>query len=266
MKKIIESALGYIDFLILAIFLIVGYFYPNLILALLSLFFIPGYFLVYMIIPDQESLKYIPRIFMSTGVSFVMSGIIALAHSYFFSQLIDIVQVLFSITFLLGIIAFIRRKSFPSGFSPLNINVPKQEWWKNIKVFFAILFLGVVIYFSVSALQEDMGFSEFYILGTTGKASKYPSDVKGSSPLDISFGVVNHEGQDISFIVVALLDDNPIGITDFFIVPNNESYEGVLTVILPEPGLNQKVEILLGCKDCDFPYRELTLWLNSIIE
>jgi len=65
--------------------------------------------------------------------------------------------------------------------------------------------LGCLGYFVATPNQGEK-FTEFYILGTEGKAEGYPKQVILGDPIDLVIGVVNHEYQPASYLVKITID------------------------------------------------------------
>lgn len=77
----------------------------------------------------------------------------------------------------------------------------RAEWVLSL-VLIAVLLVavGTTIFIIVSP-QEGERFTEFYILGPTGKAADYPVEFMAGTPQTVIIGIGNHESRDIAYTV-----------------------------------------------------------------
>jgi uncharacterized membrane protein len=103
-------------------------------------------------------------------------------------------------------------------------------------------------------------FTEFYILGLSGKADDYPTDVKVNESASVILGIVNREHVAADYRVEIYIDsliNNEIGpIT----LVDEEKWEEVVSFTPYQAGDDQKVEFLLyKGQEQDNPYLTLRL-------
>jgi len=105
-------------------------------------------------------------------------------------------------------------------------------------------------------------FTEFYVLGPTGKPGEYPKAVNVGDKFTLILGVVNHEGEETSYRVQARIAGRPSASLEGLQLANNEKWEDPLVLTATQAGSNLKVEFLLYKGQDGAPYRTLHLWLD----
>ncbi len=80
-------------------------------------------------------------------------------------------------------------------------SAPRFERVLSLVLIAAVLaVLGTTIFIIVSP-GEGEKFTEFYILGPTGKAADYPTEFMSRTPQTVIIGIGNHESRDITYTV-----------------------------------------------------------------
>ncbi len=59
----------------------------------------------------------------------------------------------------------------------------------------------VGVLYTILIPTEEEGFTEFYLLGSDGKANNYPTNLTTGSQGNVTIGVVNHEYSNQSYLV-----------------------------------------------------------------
>jgi Predicted membrane protein len=105
-------------------------------------------------------------------------------------------------------------------------------------------------------------FTEFYILGPTGKAYDYPTNLKLGETGEVIIGVINHEYQTTNYRIIVKIGENIIdNIT--ITLKNGEKWEKRFKFTPTEVGDNQKLQFLLyRLPDEKRVYRSLNLSIN----
>lgn len=124
-----------------------------------------------------------------------------------------------------------------------------------------LLTIGLTVYIAVTPHVGER-FTEFYILGPSGKAYGYPTNLTlGQSGLVI-IGIVNHEYEDASYRVVIALDNETIGEIDGIMLKHEDSWVQSYTFTPQRAGERMKLEFLLYRAGLEEPYRTLHLWVT----
>jgi len=128
-----------------------------------------------------------------------------------------------------------------------------------------VVALGFIVYMAVTP-QEGDKFTEFYILGTEGKAQDYPKQVILGEPADILIGVVNHEYQSASYQAKIKIDDIEISEVNIGTLANGEKWEREISFTPQFSGEKQRVDFYLYKNGEDEPYlnEPLRLYIDVI--
>ncbi len=105
-------------------------------------------------------------------------------------------------------------------------------------------------------------FTEFYILGPSGKAAGYPTNLTLGETGTVILGVINHEYQDVSYGIVIGLENNTIATINDFILDHEAEWEYNYTFTPGEPGERMKLEFFLYRDGVKEIYRSLHLWVT----
>jgi len=138
---------------------------------------------------------------------------------------------------------------------------------KSLTIILIVLILGVIgaiSYFVVNAKVNEK-FTEFYILGSAGKAGSYPTDIQAGQSIPITIGIVNHEQKTTTYRIEVRINgvknDEVAGI----ILNPEEKWENPVTFMPQQAGDNQKVEFILYHDEDSNPYlKPLLLWINVL--
>lgn len=145
-------------------------------------------------------------------------------------------------------------------------NRETEKHKKIDKILTVVLVLAIVlsvcgvIYLIIIPKQGEQ-FTEFYILGSSGIADEYPTDLVVGEKGTVIIGVVNHEYEDVSYRLDVRLDGATIS-EDSLYLAHNETWESPFTFQAMEKGENQKLEFLLQKDDVNGTYRSLHLWVH----
>lgn len=131
-----------------------------------------------------------------------------------------------------------------------------------ILVALVVATIGAVVYFIV-APGDGEKFTEFYLLGTDGKAAGYPRELKVGEAGNVMVGIVNHEQATTSYrieVITGGLKDSEVGPV---ILKNEAKWETIVAFRPSEAGEKQKVEFWLYRDGGSEPYlKPLYLWIN----
>jgi uncharacterized membrane protein len=104
--------------------------------------------------------------------------------------------------------------------------------------------LGSIVYF-VTTPQQNEKFTEFYILGSQGKAENYPQQVIVGDNVDVIIGVVNHEYQPTTYCVEITINGVKSKEIDISTLAHQQKWEKEISFVAQTPGDKQKVEFWL---------------------
>ena len=135
------------------------------------------------------------------------------------------------------------------------------------RILFIILtlaILGALGAWGYVAANPKLGerFTEFYILGLSGKATDYPIEIRGGEAGKVIVGIVNHEREAVSFRIEVKIDgvknNEVMGVE----LHHEEGWEREVSFTPTQLGDNQKVEFLLYRQGQSEAYRSLHLWVS----
>jgi uncharacterized membrane protein len=249
--------------------------------------FFPGYTLIAALFPGKSGLQGIERLALSFGLSLAVIPLIGLILN-FTPWGIRLHPILISLSvFIMAMctIAFFRRNrlsdddkyDFGSMLTmrkarareePATVGMPSlnnKKWidtlLNSVLVLAAVVCICTIVYV-IATPKAGEKFSEFYILGTEGKAENYPRDVKLGSPILLTIGVVNHEQAETVYTGKVTIDGvNNRDLPTITLAPEQKQ-EQVISFTPTKEGQDQKVEFLLF-KDAETePYLTLHIWVD----
>jgi len=289
-----QKELLYLDALalVLALIIILGGPQPlRVVLGLPFVLFFPGYALIAALFPRQEDLDGIERIALAFGLSIAVVPLIGLALNYT-PWGIRLYPILLSL--LLWILGFSalglhrRRRLPPEERLTIAWELCPPAWRTltpldrilSIVLIVAIIFAVGSIVYVVKTPQVGERFTEFYILGPSGKAEGYPRQLTLGESGRVILGIVNHEYARVEYRVEVRQGEELLASIDHLTLDHEEKWEEPLAFTPSRAGENLKVEFLLyktgenpqpgipyprqqqELPPPDKPYRSLHLWLN----
>jgi uncharacterized membrane protein len=126
----------------------------------------------------------------------------------------------------------------------------------------SILAAVVVLGYVAAAPKEGEHFTEFYILGLEGEAEDYPSELVVGQEAKVTLGIVNHEGEEMSYAVEVTIDGVKNGEIGPFVLADEAKIEEEVSFVLQKAGDNQKVYIVLYKNEESEPYSTLHLFID----
>lgn len=105
-------------------------------------------------------------------------------------------------------------------------------------------------------------FTEFYILGPSGKATGYPTNLTLGETGTVILGVVNHEYQEISYRIVIGLENMTLATIDDVVLDHEAGWECNYTFAPGEIGEGMRLDFFLYRDSVKETYRSLHLWLT----
>jgi uncharacterized membrane protein len=128
-----------------------------------------------------------------------------------------------------------------------------------------VVALGFIIYMAVTP-QEGDKFTEFYILGTEGKAQDYPKQIILGESAHILIGVVNHEHQPASYQAKIQIGGIEISEINTGTLADGEKWEREISFTPQSSGERQRVDFYLykNCEDKPYLKEPLRLYIDVI--
>ncbi len=242
----------------------------RIILGLLFLFLLPGYALVSALFPRRTDLDGLERLGLGIGVSIAVTVSIAVLLNYspWGIQFGSVVISVGSFILLASLVILYRFGDIPptDWFVRLDAKLIGQPSVLNVFGFVALLILlatvfGIGAYLGTSPERQE-NFSQFYVLGATGNADDYPSEITADQPVTVMMGVVNHEHEALGYRVEQQMSDGVNVPIATFQLGHGEKWEQPHVFILTRPGDDQRITFLLYKEDEVSPYRSLHLWIT----
>ena len=273
-----------LSFILILIILFIPIDAIRIILGLPFMLFFPGYTLITALFPGKSGLKGIERLALSFGLSIAVMPLIGLILNYT-PWGIRLHPILISLTvFIMTMctIAFLRRNrlsdddKYDFGYmltirkarakeEPTLPSLKNKNWMDrllNIMLALAAVVCICTIVYAIATPKTGEKFSEFYILGTEGKAENYPRDVKLGSPISLTIGVTNHEQTETTYTVKVIIDGVNNRDLPIITLAPEQKQEQVISFTPAKVGENQKVEFLLFKNAETEPYLTLHIWVN----
>ena len=124
-----------------------------------------------------------------------------------------------------------------------------------------IVAVGFTVYIIYNPPPGE-SFTEFYIVGPSGKAAGYPTNLTLGERGTVILGVVNHEYQDVSYRIVSGLENNTIETINDLVLGHDAGLEYNYTFTPEKTGERMKLEFFLYRDGVNEMYRSLHLWLT----
>jgi uncharacterized membrane protein len=245
----------------------------RIILGLPFILFFPGYTLISALFVKKKDLDSLERIALSFGLSIAVVPLIGLLLNYtpWGIRLYPILFSIFIFILIMSIIAYYRRNKIPEADRfKIYIEINKPNWKEtslldkilSIVLICSIIFaIGTLIYIIVTPKVGER-FTEFYILGPSGKAEGYPRNLKLKEEGKVIIGIVNHEHEEVVYNIEIKIKGKIINSIGPIVLKNEEKWEKLISFIPKERGKNIKVEFLLYRKDREEVYRDLHIWID----
>ncbi len=257
-------------------------FFPSsvgrIILGLPFVLFFPGYVLMAALFPKKEGISGIQRLALSFGMSIAVVPLIGLIlHCTTWG--IRLESILYSMAlfmFVISAITWLRWRRLPKSerFSiEFQLRIPiwrgsvwgGNVWNKVLSVVLVLAILGAAGMLGYVLAMPKMGerFTEFYILGSSGKAIEYPGELKLGEEEKVTVGIINQEHETMSYRVDVRIDGVRNSEIEHIVLEQGEKWEETVSFVPEVAGENQKVEFLLyknmEVKPCLEP---LHLWVS----
>jgi len=276
MRIRIEKDLLLLNIMVALLVTIITYFPVNILRSFIGLpfvLFMPGYSFVALIFPKKKDLNVFERVALSFCWTIVVSPLVGFLF-HFSPWGITLHTNLFYlalIVFIFSAATWYRRLKLPENERfTITLNIPLSGWRKMgaldkalsiflvFSIFSAVGFMSYTVFYP-SEVEEK--FSEFYILGRFGKAADYPRELKVGAIAKVTVGIINHEREEISYLVKIRIGGEIIGESWSVTLDDGEKKEQGMAFSVSKVGM-QKVEFLLYRTGSIESYRSVYLWLD----
>jgi len=123
--------------------------------------------------------------------------------------------------------------------------MPRLNKTLSISLVVALLAaLGGIVYLAITP-QTSEKFTEFYLLGSQGKADNYLQQVVLGANVDVIIGVVNHEYQPATYHIRITINGVRNKEIDIGTLVYEQKWERGVSFVAQSPGDKQKVEFWL---------------------
>ncbi len=130
-----------------------------------------------------------------------------------------------------------------------------------ILIIIIVIAIASVIYIIVNPSPGEK-FTQFYILGSDGKAGNYPTNLSVGENGNLTINIINNEGSTANYQLVVNIGNDTLE-NQSFKLANNEEKEIPFTFQPKQSGNQQKLEFqLYKLPNTQQPYRYLDLILN----
>ena len=109
--------------------------------------------------------------------------------------------------------------------------------------------------------QPGEPFTELFLLGPSGTASGYPTNLTVGQTGNVTVGVINHENADANYTLVVRLDNATVA-TQAFSLANDERWEHSVSFVPTHSGMGQKLDFNLYKGTDPNVYRSVYLYLT----
>jgi uncharacterized membrane protein len=245
----------------------------QIILGLPFILFFPGYVLMAALFPRRGGMGNAERMALSLGMSIIVVSLIGLILNYSWWG-ISLEAALYSIApFILtmSIIAWFRRKRLPReerfGIE-FQLGIPSLGIGTLDKVLSIILVVAIVaalgtLGYVIAAPKIGETFTEFYLLGLSGKAMDFPQELRVGEEGKVIVGIINQERETVTYRVEVKIDGVENNQVEGITLEHDEKWEEEVSFVPPQKGERQRVEFLLFKEGEAEPYLEpLRLWLD----
>jgi uncharacterized membrane protein len=278
MKFSIKNDFWYVNGISLLLILVVSFF-PNPVLRNILgwpfLLFVPGYSLTAALFPRKTQLDVLGRLTFSIGLSVALLPLIGLLLNAtpWGIKLYPILVGVSIFTLIASTTAWYRRRRLPpEERSAMSFRLNFGQWakWKPLDRALSVVLVlaivgatGVIVYNILNPRTQEY-FTEFYMLGITGKAENYVRDVTVNKPVDVTVGVASHENAQSTYRIEVTISGTQIDEVGPIVLMPGEKWENEIEFTPTAVGDNQKVEFYLYRNQGTMPYLDSPLrqWIN----
>ncbi|MBI4288685.1 MAG: DUF1616 domain-containing protein [Chloroflexi bacterium] len=258
---------------LLALSIAVPWIVPRVVLGILFVLFVPGYTLLSTLFPRKKPLDLLERLVISAGFSLIVVSLIAFVMNFTpWGLRLAPLFIGFS-AFAVGmtLASYLVRRRIPEG-ERFEIVIPvKLPVWEGAnrwsKALSLTLLASIVIAvgsigFAIARPKAGEKFTEFYVLGSQGKAADYPQMIKMGETVSIKVGVINREQRPVAYRLEVLIGGARAVSRGPITLDDGETWEEDIPLKPTRAGQQQKVELNLYRPEDVQPYEFLILWVD----
>jgi uncharacterized membrane protein len=248
----------------------------RIILGIPFVLFFPGYALMAALYPKKDPISGIERVALSLGLSIAVTPLIGLILNYtpLGIRLESVLYSLFFFIFVTSLIAWLRRRRLPEAerFS-FELHLALSALWRGgtrdrvLSIVLVLAILGALgaMGYVIAKPKAGQSFTEFYILGLSGKATDYPSELEVGEEGKVIVGIANHEHEAVTYQVEVRIGGAKNNEVGPIVLQPDEKWEKEAGFVPKVPGKNQAVEFLLYKNGQLDPNLEtLRLWIDVV--
>lgn len=245
----------------------------RIVLGIPFVLFFPGYTLTSTLFPRRQGLDGVERLALSIGLNLAVLPLIGLVLNYtpLGLRLYPTLLSLFLFTILMSIASSYRRQSVPAEERfPQVITVHVSRWRELIKankimsvgIVTSVIVTGGLTAHFASTPRLDECFTEFYLLGPSGKLADYPTNLTlGESGTGI-LGILNHEYEEVAYTIVIKWENETIDTIKEITLNHEAGWSQNYTFTPEKTGDRMMLEFLLFRDGVDEAYRSLHIWIT----
>jgi len=276
MKTRLQNEILLIDVLTLLLIIIIIFLPSNvfrIIVGLPALVFFPGYILTIALFPRQDALGVIERVAISFGFSVCVTSLFGFVLNYT-PWGITLYPILISLSifiFAISLVAWLRRRrlvqaerftlSFTLRLTPWRARTSIDKIL-SITLIAAILMTVGSLSYAIATPKTGEKFTEFYIVGTEGKAIDYLSELSVGEEGRVTVCITNREHETENYRVDVMMDNIRVYQVELLELKHDETVEEIVVLRPTKAGDNQKIEFLLYKNGEIEPYLKLHLWVD----
>jgi len=225
----------------------------RIVLAFPFALFFPGFVLTKSLFPENNSLDNVSLIALSFGLSIAIVVILGfvLNYSRLGLHLESLLYSIFAIIVILSIIGWLRLNRLPNDErKDLELLLPRFGIRIHDKVLSIILVvttlgaLGMMI-FAIVAPKIGEQYTEFYILGTDGKANNYIQQLSIGEQGQVTLGIINHENNEITYRIEVEINGVSNNVIDNITLENGQKWENEVSFIPKVADNNSEVDFYI---------------------
>ena len=246
------------------------------VLGIIFIAFLPGYAIISFLFPINDEINMSERLLLSFATSIAIIGLIGFILNYtsFGIHLAIIALILTIIIILFSLLTFLRRRynnnSFNPEFTPTLKGIRRVFLLESgidkalslVLIVLIVLAVSMTTYAVVKPKQPEK-FTEFYILGSDGLMSNYPTNLTSGTNGQITAVIVNHENVPTSYLMIYQYNGTTISENNFTL-QDGQNMSIPITIVTGNTG-KKEIELLLYKQpDEQNVYRSLHFWINVV--
>ena len=180
--------------------------------AILLVLFAPGYLFVAALFPRTSEISVAERVILSIGASLAITPLVSLLLNFtpWGIHLESTVGLIVALSMTFGLFAYLRRMELPVGqrlLLKVEISAPDLRGYSTLERALAFLIVLAAVASTLTAAsvllapREGGGFTEFYLLSTTGSLTGLDPCLNATQIAAVTLGIVNHEMTSVEYSV-----------------------------------------------------------------